>query len=449
MAEYIEKELLRKAKLIYTAALKAVEPETLIKQNVVLQGKHLFIQGKRFPFYDFENIYLVSIGKAAPFLAKSLINRLDNKISGGIVLYLPQYPISLKRITCGPASHPLPDRKSVAAARKVLEFAKEITVKDLLFMLISGGGSSQLCLPAEGVTLNDKKVLTRSLLKAGADIKELNTVRKHLSKIKGGRLARAIYPGTVINLVISDVVNNDLASIASGPTFWDSTTYKDAFNILKKYSLWEKAPNSVKRIIENGVRGNEEETLKKNSAVFSRVHNFIIGDNKTALQAAQQKAKELGFKAFVLTSSDKGEARVVARNYVSLFEALIKSDRIRFTPVCLLSGGELTVTVRGKGMGGRNQEFILAVLNKMEKSPLKNKNWLFLSLGSDGIDGTTDAAGAFILPSIIKKAKKLCLDSASYLENNDSYTFFKNLDCLIVTGYTKTNVMDIRMFLAS
>ncbi len=442
-----ESNLSEYAERIYKAALEEVEPESLIRKSVSLEGEKAVIQGQNFSLARFDRIFLVSVGKAAPFMAKSLSDILGKRLKGGIAVCPPRIKKKLQRITCLPGSHPLPDEKSLRAAQRILKLAQGLGEKDLLFFLVSGGGSAQVCLPARGVSLDEKKRLTEMLLSAGANIAELNTVRKHLSQIKGGRLARAAFPATVVSLVISDVVGNDLENIASGPAYWDSSTHEDAYQVLKKYDLWPEAPLSVRTVIENGMEKRIEETVKREDPVFGRVHSFIIGDNLLALKAAERKAGELGFQTSILTSSDQGEAKEAAKNYVSLFLDFIQSPKTPSKPVCLLAGGELTVTVRGKGKGGRNQEFVLAALNGMKNHPEVIPDWLILSLGSDGIDGPTDAAGAWAGPSTLNRAKKLSLDLRKYLADNDSYNFFKRVGGLIITGPTQTNVMDIRVFM--
>jgi len=441
-------DLLEKAEKIYKQALAEVDPEKLIKKNVSKKGREIVIQERRFDLSSYKNIFLLSIGKAAPYMAKSLLGILGSRISEGIVLCPPHENLSLhKNIRCLPASHPLPDGRSVAASQKILALSEKAGEKDLFIVLISGGGSSQICLPAQGVSLEDKRLITEELLKAGASITELNTVRKHLSRIKGGRLAEVFFPATIINLVISDVIRNDLGNIASGPTYWDSSTYTDARKVLEKYNLWDRAPFSVKEVIKKGIDGQASETLKKENRVFKNVSSFIIGDNLVALKAARKKAQNIGFKSFILTSSDQGEAREVAKNYVSLLMNLAYSKKIGSEFICLLAGGELTVTVKGKGRGGRNMEFALAALLEGGNLLKGIKDWLIMSLGSDGIDGPTDAAGAWVGPSTLEKAKKFDLNPKDYLDTNDSYNFFKKAGGLIVTGPTHTNVMDLRFFL--
>lgn len=439
--------LYSKAERIYKAALSEVDPENLIRKNVSVQEENLIIKDKSFDLGRFDNIFLVAIGKAAPFMAKGLKDVLGDRIKEGIALHLPQNEISLKNITSLPACHPLPDERSLQAAQSILSLVAGLGERDLLFVLISGGGSAQISFPAEGISLEEKRVITDRLLKAGADITELNTVRKHLSRIKGGRLAQEAFPATIISLVISDVRGNDLENIASGPTHWDSSTYGDAFQVLKKYNLWDRTPASIKTVIESGIQNKIQETVKREAPIFQQVHNIIIGDNLEALRAAQREAEKLGFRSLILTSSDQGEAKETAKNYVSLFLNLLQSEKATSRPLCLLAGGELTVTVKGKGEGGRNQEFALAALIEMNESLREEAKCLILSMGTDGIDGPTDAAGAWITPSILKIIQKLSLDPMEYLNNNDSYNFFKKAGRLILTGPTHTNVMDLRLFL--
>ncbi len=439
----IRADLPRRARSIFRAALAEVDPDNLIRKAVRRRGERLSIQGRTIDAGSFENIYLIAFGKAAPFMAKSLLRILGGRLSRGIVVCRPDHGLPDERILCLPAAHPLPDKKSVRAAKEIIGLAQQAGPKDLIFVLVSGGGSAQLCLPLRPATLAEKRWVTRELLGAGAGIAELNIVRKHLSAIKGGRLAKAAHPAKIVNLVISDVIGNDLENIASGPTYWDSSTYEDAVRVLKKYNLWTKAPHSLKKALLAGVRGKTEETLKRGDRVFKNVSTFIIGDNLLALKAAWRKARQLGFCPVILTSSDSGEAAEAARSYAFLLEGILRSRKSSRKPLCLLAGGELTVTIKGKGKGGRNTEFALAALIELEKKlPV-----LVASLGSDGVDGPTDAAGAMVTPATAARAKKLGLDPKKYLQNNDSYNFFKKAGGLIITGPTRTNVMDLRLFL--
>jgi len=433
-----------KAKDIFSAALAEVEPANLMRKAVRREGERLFIRGKIVDLKSFENIFLVAFGKAAPDMAESLLRILGRRLSQGIVICRPDQVFSGGKILCLPAVHPLPDKRNVRAAEEILGLARKAGRRDLIFFLISGGGSAQLCLPMRPVALDEKRWVTEKLLKAGAGIIELNTVRKHLSAVKGGRLAEAAFPAAVVNLVISDVIGNDLENIASGPTYWDSSTYEDAVRVLKKYHLWTKTPRSLRETLLAGRRGKTAETLKRGDRVFRKVSSFIIGDNLRALKAAARRAKELGFRPVILTSRDSGEARKAAKHYVSILENMAHARKSLKKPLSLLAGGELTVTVRGKGRGGRNTEFALAALIELEKKRLP----VFVaSLGSDGVDGATDAAGAWVTPATTALAKKLGVDPEKHLRDNDSYAFFKKVGGLIITGPTHTNVMDLRLFL--
>jgi len=443
----IRGKFLKKAEIIYKTALAEVDPRHLIKSSVIRKGSQLIVQNHSFDLESFRSVYTVGIGKAASFMAEGLVAVLGDYLKGGIVLHLPQERISLNRIQNLPAPHPLPDERSILAAKEILNLAQTLNQEDLLIVLISGGGSAQASLPAPGLRLEEKKFIIGSLLKAGADIKELNIVRKHLSRIKGGRLAQAAYPATVISLIISDVIHNDLESIASGPTYWDSSTYRDAYQVLTKYNLWPTVPLSVKEHIKKGLNNKIQETLKKNDNIFPRVYNFVIGDNQKALKAALKKAEALGLKSCILTSSDQGEAKEAAKNYASLLLNLAHSPQPSVKPLCLLAGGELTVTVVGEGRGGRNQEFVLAVLIEIDHHLQEEVEWLVMSLGTDGIDGPTDAAGAWASPATLDQMRLVGIRPYEYLRRNDSYNFFKKVGGLILTGPTHTNVMDIRLFM--
>ena len=448
--------LLSTAEKIYGAALEAVEPRTLVQKNISRNGDRLIVQGKSFSLTSYRRIFLVAVGKAAPYLAREVSAYLKDKLTQGIVLCPPGENLRLKKLTCLPAAHPLPDARSILAARKILRLARLADDRDLFLVLLSGGGSAQVTFPLPGVTLGEKRLITESLLKAGASIKELNAVRKHLSAIKGGRLARAAFPATVVNLVVSDVIGNDLETIASGPTQPDSSTYPGAKGVLEKYGLWESAPRGVKEAIRRGIEGKIEETLKPKDPIFKRVQSFILGDNHVALEAARAEASDLGFNSRIIKEGDSGEARTAAKKYLVILDRLTRPPGSNADSLCLVAGGELTVTVRGPGKGGRNQEFILACLCQLGKKGKDYlsykfnsfyKDWLFLSLGTDGVDGPTDAAGAWIDPSILERIRELSLEPQEFLGGNNSYGFFERAGGMIKTGPTKTNVMDIRIFL--
>lgn len=435
------------AEAIWRAALAAVDPWGLVRSSVERQGDRLKIKDREFDLTAYERVSIISFGKAAAAMGEALAALLDERLTSGLVIV--PWPVGqvASRLEYLEAAHPVPDSRSVEAARRALEIASKAGDKDLVFVCISGGGSSLLALPAEGITLDKKRRLTEDLLRAGAAIQELNAVRKHISAIKGGQLARAAFPATVVTLVISDVVGDDLGTIASGPTYWDDSTFAGARTILEGHGLWDSASAMVRARIEDGERGRVPETLKADDPAFARASAFVIGDNMTALRAAKHEAEKRGLEPIFLSSSDGGEARRAAAGYAAFLAELACSAPSLPRPLCLLAGGELTVTVKGRGRGGRNTEFVLASVVELEKARLEGLDWLILSLGTDGIDGPTDAAGAWADPRTVRTARALGLNPVEYLEDNDSYGFFKQTGNLIMTGPTGTNVMDLRVFL--
>ena len=435
------------AEAIWRAALAAVDPWRLIRESVVREGDVVRVKGKEFDLAAYERVFVVSFGKAASAMGESLAEILDERLTSGLAVVPGPVKTPSPRLEHIEASHPVPDALSVEAARRVLGIAAGAAERDLLFVCISGGGSSLLALPAEGVTLDKKRRLADDLMRAGATIQELNVVRKHLSAIKGGGLAKAAYPATVVTLAVSDVPGDDLGTIASGPAHWDASTFAEARAVLEHYGLWDSASAMIRARFEEGERGLVEETLKDGDPVFARVHAFIVGDNMTALRAAKHEGERRGFETIFLSSSDAGEARRTAAGYAAFLAELACSAAQLPRPLCLLAGGELTVTVKGRGKGGRNTEFVLAALAEMARAEVEGLDWLILSLGTDGIDGPTDAAGAYADVMTVKTAAALGLDPAAYLDDNDSYYFFKQTGSLIVTGPTGTNVMDLRIFL--
>ncbi|MBN1273545.1 MAG: glycerate kinase [Candidatus Aminicenantes bacterium] len=429
---------------IYAAALKAVEPERCMREAIRVDGNILSIMGKTYDLSHFQNVYAAAFGKSALAMARGLRVRLGKRLTGGVVVCPPGECFDMPGFICLSGAHPLPDKRSLKGARAVLNLARRAGRNDLFFTLISGGGSSLVSLPRPGISLEDKRLVSELLLKEGADIHEVNTVRKHLSRIKGGFLAREAVPAEVINLIISDVVGNDISAVASGPAAGDDSTFLDAQRILENYSMRRMIPRSVCLLLEKGVRGEIPETPKPGASLFKHVRHFIIADNIKALKAGKIKAEELGYDAAVLTALDGGEARITARLYAALLYSLCLPAREPKRPFCLLSGGELTVTVKGKGRGGRNQEFVLAFLIETGKQKPGCDKWLVSSLGTDGIDGPTDAAGAWAGPSTREKAEEMSLDPEKFLNDNDAYTFFDKTGGLYRTGSTGTNVMDIR-----
>ncbi|MFQ5862974.1 MAG: glycerate kinase [Candidatus Brocadiales bacterium] len=432
------------AKDIFNHALKAVDPFKLIKEKIKLEGQTLKVAERRYNLRETRHVFLIAVGKASALMAKALEGILGDRLSGGIVIVKYGHGLSLKRSKVIEAAHPVPDKKGLEAASYVFKLASGAGKRDLVFCLLSGGGSALLCRPPEGIMLGDIRSLTKQLLASGADIKEINIVRKHLSLVHGGRLAKAIYPAFTVNLILSDVVGNQLNMVASGPTLPDESTFEDAINILNKYKLTNKVPRSILRYLKMGMMGKVSEGPRKSNPCFKHCQTVLLGSNALALEAAERRARALGFNGIILSSSITGEAREVARVLVSMAKEVLENGRPVPRPACLLAGGETTVTLKGRGMGGRNQEFALAAALELEGC----SNIVVLSGGTDGTDGPTDVAGAVIDTNTYRRAKKgLRLDAADYLHRNDSYRFFQRAGGHIVTGPTQTNVMDIMMAL--
>ena len=396
---------------------------------------------------EVSRILLVSFGKAAFLMTKAVSDNAGDLITRGIVITKYGHARSGElqaNIEVCEAGHPIPDKKGMEATFKAIEMLKEADEKTLVLCLISGGGSSLLVAPKDGISLDDKQAVTNLLLKAGASIDELNTVRKHISDIKGGRLAEYAYPARVVSLILSDVIGDKLDVIASGPTSPDSSTYGMALDVVEKYNLSGKLPKTVIDVLDGGARGGVAETPKQGALIFERVENIIIGSNMKAALAAEEKAKDLGFVTTVLSTELQGEATDTARWLAKkAVEAKALPQKSPGTKICLISGGETTVTVRGNGKGGRNTEFALAFALAIEGI----QGISFLSAGTDGTDGPTDAAGAIVNGETIRKGRSLGLDPEAYLSSNDSYTFFNKTEELLKTGPTGTNVMDLQVAL--
>jgi glycerate 2-kinase len=425
---------------IYRAAVAAVDPYISVKENLSLQAGALVIGGVRYPLADINNIYVIGAGKAAYGMARAAEEVLGVLIKDGAVVTKDGHGGPLKHIRLYEASHPVPDGRGVQAAGKILDIAKGAGSDDLVLCLLSGGASALMVLPAEGITLTDKQETTRLLLASGADIGEINCVRKHLSGIKGGRLAQAAHPARVSSLIISDVIGNDLSVIASGPTAPDSTTYLQAVEILRIRGIYDRLPPAVGALLEKGAGGLLPETPKPGDAVFERVENLPVAFNMAALGKAAEVAGYLGYNAAVLDSELHGEARDAGARLA--FQAMEYREKGGATPACLLVGGETTVTVTGDGLGGRNQELALAFSLYIQGEDVRA-----LFAGTDGTDGPTGAAGAFVDGETVYRAEELRLRPASFLTANNSYRFFESLGDLFITGPTGTNVMDIGIIL--
>jgi hydroxypyruvate reductase len=343
------------------------------------------------------------------------------------------------------AGHPVPDQSSVAATRDLAALLREVTPRDLVFCVISGGGSALLTLPAEDLTLADLQATTQLLLRAGATIHEINTLRKHLDIVKGGGLARLTNGAPIVSLILSDVIGDDLSVIASGPTVPDPSTFAAAWRIVQQFDLVDQLPAAVRTRLRHGAAGEIPDTPKPGDPLFDRVQTVIIGSNAQAAQAAEKAAQQLKFNTLLLTTQVQGEAREVAKVAAAIATEIARYNRPVPKPACLILGGETTVTLKGHGLGGRNQEIALAAALAIDGLP----NTLIAALGTDGTDGPTDAAGAIATGDTVEHARSIGLDAQAYLADNDAYHFFQPLGDLIVTGPTGTNVNDVLVVLVA
>ena len=435
--------LRKQAVAVFRAGLEAADPVAAVLRFLrVKQGK-LLAGRRRYPLDAFDNVWVVGAGKAGAAMAQAVERVLGARIRGGLVNVKDGHLARLRRIELNECGHPVPDGRGVRGAERIADIVRGAGKRDLIVCVISGGASALLPMPAAPVTLEEKRATTSLLLACGANIHEINAVRKHISRIKGGQLARLAYPAQVLALLVSDVVGDDLDVIGSGPTAPDASTFAGAQAILDKYGLRERIPAAVRERIERGVRGEIAETPKPGDPAFERTTNLIVGSNRLAVDAAARKARELGLRPVVLSTVIEGEAREVARMHAAIAREVRATGRPLKPPLCLISGGETTVTLRGNGLGGRNQEFVLAAAIDLAGS----NEVVVLSGGTDGTDGPTDAAGAIADGATLERAGRLGLDARQFLAENDSYRFFDALGDLLKTGPTGTNVMDLRLVL--
>lgn len=435
---------LRRAALgIFDAAVRAVDPGEAIRRHLTREGLRLRIGRGTVDLGKVGEIVVVGCGKAAGPMAAAVEEIVGDRIRGGLVVTKYGHVQPTRRIRIHEAGHPVPDDAGIAGGQAVLDHVRGLGFDDLVIVLISGGGSALTPAPVEGITLAEKQSLTKALLACGADIREMNTVRKHISRFKGGQLARAAQPARVVTLILSDVVGDPLDAIASGPTVPDPTTYADALGVLDKYRIRGEIPAAIRDRLEAGARGEVSETPKPDNPLFARVSNLIVGSNIQALQAAQSEARALGLTPLILSSSIQGETREIARMHAALAREVRTSGNPLPPPACLISGGETTVTLRGPGKGGRNQEFVLVAALDIAGLP----QTVILSAGTDGTDGPTDAAGAIADGDTCARALAAGLSPRKALDVNDAYPLFEKLGDLILTGPTRTNVMDVRLVL--
>lgn len=430
------------AKQIFLAGVESVLPEQMIRRQVFIKNNILHFSGTGFSLDSLNNVYVIGAGKASANMAAEIERILSERITGGHIITKYGNGCTLKYIQVTEAGHPTPDNNGYAATREILEIANRANENDLVICLISGGGSALLADFPEGGTPDNMILINNLLLKSGADIREMNTVRKHLSKVKGGQLATVIYPAILVTLILSDVIGDILDSIASGPTVPDPSTFGDALRILEKYELTEKIPRPLLSYLEKGSEGLYPETPKPGDPKFRNTYNIVIGSNKIALEASRYHAVKMGFHTIIITSELDGDVIKMAEQIIET-AIRFQNDFTIPKPCCLLLGGETTIRVTGPGTGGRNQH--LALYSAML---LKDKKGItLLSAGTDGTDGPTSAAGAVVDSKSADEAMLIGLYAKKYLNEFDSFHFFEKAGGLIITGPTMTNVMDIVVIL--
>ena len=431
--------LLRK---LIVRGLDAVDARKAVGRAISRNGEELVIGRRRYDLRRYDRVVVLGAGKATASMAQAVEQRLGSRLQGGFVVVKHGHVVPTKRIVVAEASHPVPDRFGLQAAARLSAMAAELGRRDLLIVLLSGGASSLLPAPVAGITLADKQRTTQKLLRCGANIGDINIVRKHLSRIKGGRLAE-LTKATVVTVILSDVLGDDLSAIASGPTAPDPTTYRDAVAILKRYRIWQAVPQRVRRHLDRGCQGLVSETPKPGSPLFRRVHHHIVGNNAAAVAAVARAAREAGLRTLVHRSALTGEAGEEGQRFGALAKNIVREGTPLQRPCCVVAGGETTVTVTGNGTGGRAQEFAAAAA--LEIADLA-KVWV-VAIGTDGTDGPTDAAGAVIDGHTVARAKRLSVDLKGALKRHNTYPALKKLHQLILTGPTGTNVNDLYLLL--
>ncbi len=443
------------AQRLQQAALAAVDPAEAVYKFVSRVGDQILVTDRAYLLREFDRVLLIGAGKAAVPMADAVSEVLRDRLSGGVIItkYHHVDRALPDRLRVHEAGHPVPDQNSVEATRDLAALLREATLRDLVFCVISGGGSALMTLPAEGITLTDLQATTQWLLRAGATINEINTIRKHLDTIKGGGLARLVNGAParsagvapIITLILSDVIGDDLSVIASGPTVPDPSTFAEAWRIVQQYALADQLPAAVRARLSLGASGEIPDTPKPGDPLFDQVQTVIVGSNAQAAQAAEKAARQLKFNTLLLTTQAQGEAREIAKVAAAIAKEIARYNRPVPKPACVILGGETTVTLKGHGLGGRNQEIALAAAIAMQGLP----NTLIAALGTDGTDGPTDAAGAIATGETIGRARAIGLDAQAHLIDNDAYHFFQPLGDLIVTGPTGTNVNDLLFILVT
>jgi len=428
---------------ILEAALDAVDPYLCTQKYIRFKSEKLKIGEITLSLHEIGNIYVFGTGKAVLPMTKAVCDVLGEHIRGGVIIgkhpddeIMAELPSNIAVLFGG---HPVPTEKSLQSAQKLADFAEQLTEKDLVICLISGGGSALMTLPREGISLADMQDVTRQLLFSGATINEVNAVRKHLDRIKGGGLARMVWPARLATLVLSDVIGDSLDAIASGPTVADQSTFEDVLEIIEKYHLAANLPMNVMSVIKDGQAGKIPETVKRGEKYLDNAHTFIVGSLAYAIEAARKQAITSGFETAVLSSEVTGEACEMGRKFGREMLKLAESRKAGDKPGLLIAGGETTVTVKGQGKGGRNQELALSAAVEITGC----RDCLFISLATDGEDGPTDAAGGAVTGATIAQGAAQGLDAQDFLARNDAYHYLQSVNGLIKIGPTGTNVNDL------
>lgn len=444
---------------IFNAGIDGVNPDLFLHRSLRLNDEILHVQTvdyeATFDLKKYKQIFVVGFGKASAKMAAGLETLLDDRITKGIIVTKYGHSADLMFLEVVEAGHPIPDANGLLGAKKIMDLAHQACENTLFISLISGGGSALIPMPFQysgdnlsfKLSLQEKQQVTQVLLDCGATINEINCIRKHLSGIKGGRLSQAIAPATSLNLILSDVVGDRLDAIASGTTAPDRSSFEDMKHIIQKYAIKKRMPTIALGILNAGLNKQIKETPSVDCNCFSNTHNVLIGTNAIALHAAKKKADSLGFETSILTSELTGEAKEVAKVLLAMAKQKRKAAGNSKQSICILSGGETTVTIKGTGKGGRNQEMALSMMVEMAADPDRVANIYFLSAGTDGNDGPTDAAGAFACSNLLHDVEKRKLNLISYLNNNDAYHLFEEISGLFKTGPTNTNVCDVQIFL--
>ncbi len=423
---------------LIAAGLQAVDPRAALQRTVRREGDRLLVGARTYRLVQYRRIFAIGAGKASAAMAQALEEILGNRLAGGLVVVKTGHRLPTRCIGIVEAGHPIPDRAGARAAERIEKLVGQIGKDDLLICLLSGGASSLLPAPDAGLTLADKQVTTALLLKSGATIQEVNIVRKHLSRLKGGRLAQKT-DASMLSLILSDVIGDHLESIGSGPTAPDSSTYDDAIAVLQGRKIWSSVSGTVREILTQGRNGVRPETPKPDHPVFRRVQNHVIGNNEAAVSAAARAASRAGLRPLVLSTTLTGEAREVGKVFGAVAREIVKQARPVRRPCCVIAGGETTVTIVGSGSGGRAQEFAVAAAAEIDGL---SRVWI-AGVGTDGTDGPTEVAGGMVSGETMRRARRAGLDPSQALSGNDSYSFLKRLNLHITTGPTNTNVNDL------